>query len=77
VDSGGKQKLVAGTAGPSQSQPAQPQDAFEISEQHLDFLPLVTGDDTRCRKLDPVQDTSGLGRFSKLAFESLENTKLL
>src|SRR6478735_6266706 len=33
-----KVELVAGTARPSQSQSIQPQNAFEVSEQHLIFL---------------------------------------
>src|ERR1051325_1144104 len=37
---GGKVELVAGAIRAAQSQPIEPQDAFGVGEQHLDFLSL-------------------------------------
>lgn len=37
---GGEVEFVAGAVRAAQSQPIKPQDAFGVSEQHLDFLSL-------------------------------------
>ena len=36
----GEEELIAGTARSAQAQAIEPQDALEVGEQHLDFLPL-------------------------------------
>jgi hypothetical protein len=36
----GQEELVAGTARTAQSQAIEAQDALQVGEQHLDFLPL-------------------------------------
>jgi hypothetical protein len=37
---GGEEELIASTARTAQSQAIEAQDALEVGEQHLDFLPL-------------------------------------
>jgi hypothetical protein len=50
-----KVELVAGTARPSQSQSIQPQNAFEVSEQHLDLFALAS----RCKPFVLFRDGAG------------------
>ena len=41
LSGGGEMELVAGTAGAAKSEPVEFQDAFEVSEEHLDLLSLA------------------------------------
>src|SRR5947209_8853448 len=52
---GGEVELIAGTVRSSQSQSVQPQNAFEVSEQHLDFFALTS----RCKPFVLFGDGAG------------------
>ena len=53
---GGEEKFVSGSGWPTQTQPVELHDPFEVGEQHLDLLAFVAGSLVRRRIFEPSDD---------------------